>query len=185
MAQISEIVIRGPYRLDLDPNGNLGIFLGGTEVAYFDSSGNLHQLQALDLSGAATLSGNTSVGGTLTVSGAATLSSTLSVSGATTFSSTINPAVSSGSLSGTTAGTVTYFEPFAGSAYKKVVLYFSGYENDTTTNQTITYPTAFSAVAAITFNNTGLTLSTSTTTLTITAPDSTTTYTGLAVVEGY
>ena len=107
------------------------------------------------------------------------------MSGAATFSSTINPAVGSGSLSGTTAGTVTYFEPFAGSAYKKVVLYFNGYENDTTTNQTITYPTAFATVAAVTFNNTGLTLSTSTTTLTITAPDSTTTYTGLVIMEGY
>ncbi len=185
MAEISEIIIRGPYRLDLDPSGNLGIFLNGTEVAYFDSSGNLHQLQALDLSGAATLSGNASIGGTLSVSGATTLSNTLSVSGAATFSSTINPNASQSTLSGATAGSVVYSEPFTGSSYKKVVLFFNGYENDTTTNQTITYPTAFSTVAAITFNNTGLTLSTSTTTLTITSPDSTTTYTGLAIVEGY
>ena len=92
---------------------------------------------------------------------------------------------STASLTGTTAGSITYIQVNALSTYKKVLIYANGYENDTTTNQSITYPVAFSTVAAVTFNNTGLTVSTSLTALTITAPDTTTTYTGVIVVEGY
>jgi len=92
---------------------------------------------------------------------------------------------STASLTGTTAGSITYIQVNSLSTYKKVLLYANGYENDTTTNQSITYPVAFSTVAAVTFNNTGLTVSTSLTALTITAPNSTTTYTGVIVVEGY
>jgi len=92
---------------------------------------------------------------------------------------------STASLTGTTAGSITYIQVNSLSTYKKVLMYANGYENDTTTNQSITYPVAFSTVAAVTFNNTGLTVSTSLTALTITAPNSTTTYTGVIVVEGY
>ncbi len=93
--------------------------------------------------------------------------------------------VSQSSLAGTTAGTVTYSEPFVGSSYKKVILYFNGYENDTTTAQSITFPTAFSTINTITFNNTGLSFTLSTTTLTITAPNNTSLYTGLVIIEGW
>jgi len=92
---------------------------------------------------------------------------------------------STASLSGTTAGSITYIQVNSLSTYKKVLMYANGYENDTTTNQSITYPTAFATVAAVTANTTGLTVSTSLTALTITSPDSTTTYSGVIIVEGY
>jgi len=86
---------------------------------------------------------------------------------------------------GTTAGSVIQqfvkFEPL----YKKLMIQFSGYENNTTTNQTINYPIAFSSYAIITGNNTGLTITASTSGITITSPNSTTTYSGLVIVEGY
>jgi len=97
----------------------------------------------------------------------------------------IAPNAAQSTLSGTTAGTITYNMPFIGASYKKFVAYASGYENDTTTNQTITFPTAFAQTPAIIANTTGLTISASTTTLTITAPNSTTLYTGWIIIEGW
>ena len=67
---------------------------------------------------------------------------------------------------------------------KKFTAYIDAYENDTTTNQTITFPTAYTYTPAVSVNTTGLTVSATTTTLTITAPDATTTYSGVIVVEG-
>jgi len=98
--------------------------------------------------------------------------------------STINlPTMSS--ASGTTAGTVNMrFTEYAQS-HKKLIITFSGYENDTTTNQTISYPLPFSSYVVITGNNTGLTISASTSGITITSPNSTTTYSGIVIVEGY
>ena len=121
------------------------------------------------------------VQGTRIVPGSIT--STEIASGTITQSNIAPP--STASLTGTTAGSITYIQVNSLSTYKKVLMYANGYENDTTTNQSITYPVAFSTVAAVTFNNTGLTVSTSLTALTITAPNSTTTYTGVIVVEGY
>jgi hypothetical protein len=90
----------------------------------------------------------------------------------------------SGSLAGTTAGTVTYRQIDLGGV-KVMVLYFNGYENDTTTNQTITFPIAYGDTPEIVVGNSTLpTLSASTTALTITAPDSTTVYTGFALIIG-
>ena len=88
-------------------------------------------------------------------------------------------------LNGTTAGSITYYQPFQGSSLGKFIAYANGYENDTTTAQTITFPNPFTTVANVTFNNTGLSLSTSLTTLTISAPNNTTTYTGMIIVEGF
>jgi len=87
--------------------------------------------------------------------------------------------------SGTTAGTVTLKNTVYNSYYKKYVITFSGYENDTTTNQTINFPLPFSTSAVISANNTGLTISATTSGITITAPNSTTTYSGIVIVEGY
>ena len=92
--------------------------------------------------------------------------------------------VLSGSISGETAGSVSYSQINIGGIKLTVVL-FNGYENDTTTNQTIDFPIAFSTVAGITGNTTGLTISASTSGITITSPDSTTTYSGVVIVEGY
>jgi len=97
----------------------------------------------------------------------------------------VNTATPQSTLSGTTAGSITYSMPFADGSYKKFIAYANGYENDTTTVQSITFPVAFSTVAGITYNSTGLNLTNSLTALTITAPDSTTTYTGMIVVEGF
>jgi len=91
---------------------------------------------------------------------------------------------STASLTGTTAGSITYIQVNSLSTYKKVLLYANGYENTTSTAQTVTYPVAFSAVAAITANTTGMSVSTSLTALTLptlmTAAAS-----GVIVVEGY
>jgi hypothetical protein len=104
-------------------------------------------------------------------------------------------------ISGPTAGTVQptileYGVNISGSlsGYKKMMFIFSGYENNTTTNQTIPYPSngaphnnqlTFTATPVITANNTGLTITASTTGITITSPNSTTTYSGIVIVEGY
>lgn len=92
----------------------------------------------------------------------------------------------SATLTGTTAGSVLFTMPQQG-VYKKFVAYFNGYENNTTTAQTITFPTAFSNTPVITTNmlgDQGLPVTVNTTELTIKAPDNTTAYTGLLFVEG-
>ena len=86
---------------------------------------------------------------------------------------------------GTTAGTINGQIVEWTQNYKKILIYFDGYENDTTTDQTLTFPNAFNVANAVTANTTGLTISVSTTGITITAPDSTTTYSGIVIVEGY
>lgn len=134
--------------------------------------------------GAITLAQGQTVSGTLAVTGAATLSSTLAVTDAVTAGG-VNPNVTVNSLAGTTAGTVYYTQPFAGSGYKKVIVWFDGYEDDTTTGQSFNFPTAFGTVANIVSNDSGLTLTTSLTAVSITAPDATTVYNGVAVVEGW
>ena len=89
-----------------------------------------------------------------------------------------------GSLSGETAGSVSYRQINLGGV-KIVILYFDGYENDTTTNQTIDFPIAYDNAPTVVVGNSTLpALSASATALTITAPDATTTYTGTAVVIG-
>ncbi len=49
----------------------------------------------------------------------------------------------SGTLTGTTAGTVTYYEPIRQAGLKVFVAYLNGYRNSTATAQTITFPQAF------------------------------------------
>ena len=83
-----------------------------------------------------------------------------------------------------TSGTVTLAMPLQGTGGKQVILTFDAYENDTSTSQTIDFPTAFSVTPLVLGNNTGLTLTPSTTGVTITAPDNTTTYSGTAVIMG-
>ncbi|MGC8647152.1 MAG: hypothetical protein ACP5T9_06450, partial [Thermoplasmata archaeon] len=91
----------------------------------------------------------------------------------------------SSSTNGTTAGTVAMQSKAFRPDYKKYIITLNGYENDTTTNQTVNFPKAFSSYAVITGNSTGLTISASTTGITITSPDSTATYSGIVIVEGY
>lgn len=131
------------------------------------------------------INGNRIANGTVTSTqiGSATITGSNIASGTIANSNLVNPTINS--LAGTTAGTLYYVEPFTLGNYKKVIVNVSGYENDTTTNQNITYPTAFATVAAVTSNTSGLTVSTTITTLTITAPDSTTVYNGVITIEGY
>ena len=88
-------------------------------------------------------------------------------------------------LAGTTAGTVYWRQDVDPTAsIKRFVAYCDGYENDTTTNQTITFPTVYKYNPAISTNTTELTLSASTSALTITAPDSTSAYSGVIEIVG-
>jgi hypothetical protein len=86
-------------------------------------------------------------------------------------------------LSGTTAGLMFWSMQQQGTG-KVFQAYASGYENDTATNQTITFPTAFANPPYIAHNDSGLTISASTTALTITAPNAATTYSGNIEVRG-
>ena len=87
-------------------------------------------------------------------------------------------------LSGTTAGTILYSEPFIGGNYKKLVMYASGYENTTATAQTITFPTAFINPPLILGNNTGMALTVTATTLTLPASMGAAA-SGTIIIEGY
>jgi len=89
------------------------------------------------------------------------------------------------SIAGTTAGNVYCNSNEFSPHYKKYVIRFVGYENNTTTNQTLNFAFPFSTTASITTNTTGLTITTTTTGITITAPNNTTVYNGLVIVEGY
>lgn len=88
-------------------------------------------------------------------------------------------------ITGTTAGSAVASMPIQEPTYKKVVVWLNGYENDTTTAQTYTFPMGFTETPAITTNSAsvpGVTVSTSALSL---APNTTTAYTGWLVVEGY
>ena len=90
----------------------------------------------------------------------------------------------SGTLAGETAGSVSYSQINIG-GIKLTVVFFDGYENDTTTNQSFDFPIAYENAPVIALGNSTLpALSASTTALTITAPDSTTVYTGSAIIAG-
>ena len=88
-------------------------------------------------------------------------------------------------VGGTTAGSFVASMPNQDGTYKKVLVYLDGYENDSTTAQTYTYPVAFTTVAAITSNTASVpVVSTSLTEFSI-APDTTSAYTGISVIEVY
>lgn len=86
-------------------------------------------------------------------------------------------------LAGTTAGNAYWQMPLQGT-YKKFVVYLDAYENDTTTAQTITFPTAFT-YAPLVNNQSGAPGVTVTTTELSIGPDTTTAYTGYIEVTGF
>jgi len=94
-----------------------------------------------------------------------------------------NPTASA-SLAGTTAGSVAWAQYLQG-AFKAFAAQALGYQNNTATAQTITFPTPFTNTPEITTNTTGLSLSVSTTELTINAPNNTTAYSGIIEVKGF
>jgi len=114
---------------------------------------------------------------------------TINGSGAQTIfnNTTLNLNPTPTTYSGTTAGTIDGYLVFQAGAFTMIVFQFAGYENDTTTNQTINYPAnyTFPHQAFILSNQTGLTITATTSNLTITSPDSTTAYSGMLIVMGY
>jgi len=95
-----------------------------------------------------------------------------------------NTATPQTTLAGSTAGSITYSMPTVEGAYKKFVAYANGYENDTTTAQTISFPVAFVNTPYVATAPSGLISSTTTTGITL-ASGTTTTYTGWVIIEGY
>ena len=86
-------------------------------------------------------------------------------------------------LSGTTAGSIVWAQIEQGSAYKKFVGYANGYENTTATAQSITFPTPFINPPIILGNDTGMSLITTATTLTLPASMGSAA-TGNIIIEG-
>ena len=190
-------------------SGNTQLSQPGTGVTV---AGVAATLLAAQISGspaqvAADTSGNLGVNGTLYAGGvsASTLKSTVGTGTAplsvdsTTQVPNLNASyvggLSVGNISealtsvtpGTTAGDVlmTTFFVAGSSGYPSMqVVYVSGYENDTTTSQTIPWPQAFSYYAYAVTNSAGLSVSATTTGLTITAPDDTSVFEGMILVIG-
>ena len=78
-----------------------------------------------------------------------------------------------------------YYDSLNLGGIKIVVLYFDDYENDTTTNQVITFPIPFiNPPTVIVGNSTLPTMTATATELTIVSPDSTTLYSGAATIIG-
>ena len=136
------------------------------------------------LSGDVTASKSLTVDGTSTLGGPVTLSKSLTVDGTSAFGEPVKNNSATKDVTGATAGSFTWVMTEQGSAQKTVLVYFNGYENDTTTAQTITYPTAFTDTPAIDNQAVVAGLSTDTTQLTIN-PDNTTKYTGWVKVWGF
>lgn len=111
-------------------------------------------------------------------------SGTQVITGSVVVSGAINSSMGPASFAGTTAGTVYWTMPFQGSGYKKVVVFLNAYENSTTTAQTITYPTAFADTPNI-YNPGAVPGVTTTTAVLSLNPNTTSTYTGWLVVEGF
>jgi len=101
---------------------------------------------------------------------------------ATIIPSLVNLSTPTNTLTGTSAGSVIWNMPYQGTGYKKAIFYLNGYENTTTTAQTITFPTAFTYTPYVITSISGV--SASTTALTL--PTSmTATATGYIIVEGF
>jgi len=104
-------------------------------------------------------------------------------SGSPTVSS-LNPNTTQNTLTGTSAGSIVWSQPMQGSALKLVILYASGYENTTTTAQSITFTKAFTNTPAVLVNTTGMSITVSTTSVTL--PTSmTATASGWIIIAGY
>lgn len=99
--------------------------------------------------------------------------------------STLNTNASQTTIAGLTAGSIIVSMPFQGDSYKKIVIYLDNYENDTTTLQAYTYPTAFVNTPVIATNDTGANpISVTATEFTINL-DSANIYKGIITIEGY
>ena len=138
----------------------------------------LDQIPPVDFS---TLTYNSNGQLVINPSGSPTVSS---LSATTVNYSVENPNTTQTTLTGTTAGSIVWSQPLQGSALKLVIMYANGYENTTTTAQTITFTKAFTNTPAVLVNTTGMTITVSTTGVTL--PTSmTAAATGWIIIAGY
>jgi len=143
--------------------------------------GNLTKLNQIPSIDNSTLVFNASGQLQINPSGSPTVSS---LTATTVNYSVENPNTTQNTLTGTSAGSIVWSQPLQGSALKLVILYANGYENTTTTAQTITFTKAFTNTPAVLVNTTGMTITVSTTGVTL--PTSmTAAATGWIIIAGY
>jgi len=143
--------------------------------------GNLTKLNQIPSIDNATLTFNANGQLQINPSGSPTVSS---LTATTVNYSVENPNTTQNTLTGTSAGSIVWSQPMQGSALKLVILYANGYENTTTTAQTITFTKAFTNTPAVLVNTTGMTITVSTTGVTL--PTSmTAAATGWIIIAGY
>ena len=143
----------------------------------------------LQVGGVVTFSNNLSVTGTTTLTGDVTMQNNLTVVGNINLSSVIttgsvNIDISQTTITGPTSGSLICSMPYQGSSYKKVIIYCNGYENDTTTAQTYSFPTSFIQNPYVNINQSGIPGTVTTQSITF-GTGSSTVYTGFLVLEGY
>ena len=141
----------------------------------------------LQVGGVVTFSNNLSVTGTTTLTGDVTMQNNLTVVGNINLSSVIttgsvNIDISQTTITGPTSGSLICSMPYQGSSYKKVIIYCKGYENDTTTAQTYSFPTSFIQNPYVNINQSGIPGTVTTQSITFGAGSSTV-YTGFLVLE--
>ena len=91
-------------------------------------------------------------------------------------------------INGTTAGTATLRLVEVSGAYKKYIIFLNGYENTTSTEQTINFPIPFNTFYSVVYaeTNTGTTITVAVTPTYIKLPVSmTATESGSIILEGY
>ena len=87
------------------------------------------------------------------------------------------------SAAGTSGGTITGSETTL-FGITTVMCVFTGYENSTSTVQTVDYPYVFVNTPSIISNDTGLVISATDAGFTITSPANTTAYSGVLLISG-
>jgi len=148
--------------------------------------GNLTKLNSIPSIDNATLTFNSLGQLQVNPSGSPTVSSltATTVTSSTVNYSVENPNTTQNTLTGTSAGSIVWSQPLQGSALKLVILYASGYENTTTTAQSITFTKAFTNTPATLVNTTGMTITVSATGVTLPA-SMTAAATGWIIIAGY
>jgi len=148
--------------------------------------GNLTKLNSIPSIDNATLTFNSLGQLQVNPSGSPTVSSltATTVTSSTVNYSVENPNTTQNTLTGTSAGSIIWSQPMQGSALKLVILYANGYENTTTTAQSITFTKAFTNTPAVLVNTTGMSITVSATGVTLPA-SMTAVATGWIIIAGY